>query len=171
MTELPEFTRPRKIEVGDAVDDFSCGQADLDAWLHKYAVPNQLSGMARVFVSTTANAVAGYYALSTGGVEHEDAPARIKRGVPRHPIPVVILTRLATDLRCQGFGLGKMLMRDALIRIDRASEEIGVRSLLIHAKDAAARDFYMKIAEFEPSPTDELHLHLLMKDLRKAITS
>ncbi|TFC19466.1 GNAT family N-acetyltransferase [Cryobacterium glucosi] len=171
MTEAPEFTRPRKIVTSDEVDGFSCGQADLDGWLHKFAVPNQLSGMARVFVSMNSQTVAGYYALSTGGVEHEDAPGRIKKGIPRHPIPVVILTRLATDLRFQGFGLGRMLVRDALIRIDRASEEVGVRSLLIHAKDLAARDFYMKIAEFEPSPTDELHLHLLMKDLRKALVS
>ena len=62
-----------------------------------------------------------------------------------------------------------MLLRDALIRIDRAADEIGVRALLVHAKDEGARAFYLRAAEFEPSPTDPLHLFLLMKDLRRAI--
>ena len=170
MTEVL-FTRPKKLDVTDAIDGFSCGQSDLDTWLTQYALPGQQAGMARVFVSKSAGSVAGYYALSTGGVEHEDAPSRVKKGIPRHPIPVVIFTRLAIDLQFQGRRLGKMLVKDALIRIDRASDEVEIRALLIHAKDAAARDFYMRIAEFEPSPTDPLHLHLLMKDLRKALTS
>lgn len=131
--------------------------------------------MASVFVSTSRDvntsrdAIAGYYALSTGGVEHDAAPARIKKGIARHPIPVILLTRFATDARFHRQGLGRMLVRDALIRVDRAADEVGVRALLIHAKDAAARNFYMSFAEFEPSPTDELHLYLLMKDLRKTI--
>jgi GNAT superfamily N-acetyltransferase len=160
-----------KLDATDVVGGFSCGQSDLDTWLTQYALPNQQAGMARVFVSKSVGSVAGYYALSTGGVEHDDAPIRVRKGIPHHPIPIVILTRLATDLQFQGRGWGRMLMRDALIRIDRASDEVGIRALLIHAKDAAARDFYMHIAEFEPSPTDPLHLLLLMKDLRKALTS
>jgi GNAT superfamily N-acetyltransferase len=124
--------------------------------------------MARVFVSTSvAGGVAGYYALCTGGVEHINAPERIKRGVARHAIPVMILTRLAVAQVHQGGGLGRALLRDALRRVASVSEEVGVRALLIHAKDQRAKDFYMSFGEFEDSPTDPLHLFLLMKDLRK----
>lgn len=169
MTDTPAFGRPRKLEAADPVGEFHCGQTSLDEWIARYALANQQSGMATVFVSMSAGSIAGYYALSTGGVDHADAPARVTRGVPRHPIPVILLTRLAVDERSQGAGLGRMLLRDALIRIDRAADEIGVRALLVHAKDEGARAFYLRAAEFEPSPTDPLHLYLLMKDLRRAI--
>ncbi len=151
------------------MSEFYCGQPDLDEWISLYALANQQSGMATVFVSTTADRVAGYYALSTGGVEHESAPNRVVKGVARHPVPVVILTRLAVDEDFRGVGLGRALLQDALVRIDRAASEIGVRALLVHAKDDNARRFYLQLAEFEESPTDPLHLFLLMKDLRRAI--
>ena len=169
MTDSPAFGRPRKLEAADPVGEFHCGQTDLAEWIARFALANQQSGMTTVFVSMTAGSIAGYYALSTGGVDHADAPARVTKGVPRHPIPVILLTRLAVDEQSQGAGLGRMLLRDALIRIDRAADEIGVRALLVHAKDDKARDFYLRAAEFEPSPTDPLHLFLLMKDLRRAI--
>ncbi len=150
------------------MSEFRCGQPDLDEWISRYALANQQSGMATVFVSMSSNRIAGYYALSTGGVEHAAAPSRVAKGVPQHPIPVIILTRLAVDENYRGEGLGRALVRDALLRVDRAASEIGVRALLVHAKDDAARNFYLRIAEFDESPTDPLHLFLLMKDLRRA---
>ena len=127
--------------------------------------------MATVFVSTDreSDRVVGYYALATGGVENAAAPTRITKGVPRHPVPVILLTRLAVDTSTQGQRLGRALLIDALARVNAAADEIGVRALLIHAKDEEARAFYMHFAEFEPSATDPLHLFLLMKDLRKAL--
>jgi hypothetical protein len=164
------FTPIRKLAADDEVKSFDCGQVDLNEWLSRYAYANQRSGMATVFVTTPQESkqVVGYYALATGGVEHSGAPARVVKGVPRHPIPVILLTRLAVDTSTQGQHLGIALLRDALIRVSGAADEVGVRALLIHAKDDAARSFYMAQAEFEPSPTDPLHLFLLMKDLRKA---
>jgi hypothetical protein len=82
---------------------------------------------------------------------------------------VVILTRLGVDLSCQGFDLGKALVVDALRRVAAAFEVIGVRALLIHCENDIARDFYLRLAKFDASPTDPLHLFLLMKDLRKAL--
>jgi GNAT superfamily N-acetyltransferase len=166
---VSHYSKPRKLEPSDDVDDFSCGQPDLDEWLKRFALINQRSGMTTVFVALSDNKVVGYYALSTGGVERANAPDRITRGVPAHPIPVVLLARLAIDSSAQKRGLGRALLRDALIRIEAAADEIGIRALLIHAKDDSARSFYMKQAEFEPSPTDPLHLFLLMKDLRKLL--
>ena len=93
----------------------------------------------------------------------------LRKGAGRHPIPVVLLTRLGVDVQAQGLGLGAALVRDALIRVAAAADVIGVRALLIHAESDRARAFYEHIAEFEPSPTDPLHLVLLIKDLRRAL--
>jgi GNAT superfamily N-acetyltransferase len=166
---VSQFSKPRKLALQDEVDEFSCGQTDLDDWLKRFAYVNQRAGMTTVFVTLSGNRVVGYYALATGGVQRADAPGRITRGVPAHPIPVVLLARIAVDSSVQKNGLGRALLRDALIRVEAAADEIGIRALLIHAKDESARDFYMKCAEFEPSPTDPLHLFLLMKDLKKLL--
>jgi len=163
------LSKIRKLTPQDDVDEFSCGQPDLDDWLKRFALVNQRAGMTTVFVTLSGDKVVGYYALATGGAERADAPSRVTRGVPAHPIPVVLLARLAVDSSVQNSGLGRQLLRDALIRVEAAADEIGIRALLIHAKDAAAREFYMKQAEFEPSPTDPLHLFLLMKDLKKLL--
>ncbi|MEU6713773.1 GNAT family N-acetyltransferase [Nonomuraea sp. NPDC046802] len=163
------YSTPRKLTAQDNVGEFSCGQPDLDDWLNRYALVNQRAGMTTVFVTTVEEKVIGYYALATGGVERAEAPGRVTRGLPAHPIPVILLARLAVDSSTQKQGLGRALLRDALIRVGNAADEIGVRALLIHAKDEQAKEFYMRQAEFEPSPTDPLHLFLLMKDLKKAL--
>jgi GNAT superfamily N-acetyltransferase len=88
--------------------------------------------------------------------------------MPRHPVPVMILASLAVDLSHQRVGLGKALLKDALLRTAQAADIAGIRALLVHAKDERARNWYLNF-EFEPSPTDPLHLFLLMKDLRAAL--
>jgi len=164
------WPRPRKLENKDAVGAFDCGRIELDDWLARFALINQQAGMTNVFVCEINGEIAAYYALSAGQVRHESAPTRITKGVANHPIPVVILTRFAVDVRYQRMGLGRAMLRDLLIRVSQvAAEEIGVRALLIHAKDEDAGAYYLEQAEFEQSPTDPLHLFLLMKDLRRAI--
>ena len=168
---MADFAAPRKLAQNDDVASFNCGQLDLNDWLHRFALTNQQSGMSTVFTSKAqdSDAIAGYYAVAAGGVEQEFAPQRVLKGLPRHPIPVILLTRLAVEVSMQGCGLGRGLLIDALHRVSAAADEIGARALLIHAKNDAARAFYLKQAEFEPSPTDPLHLSLLLKDLRKAL--
>ncbi|MFZ1287571.1 MAG: GNAT family N-acetyltransferase [Candidatus Phosphoribacter sp.] len=153
------------------MSEFRCGRQPLDDWLRRYSLINQHAGMTTTFVTSVDDsaAVVGYYSLATGGVDHQDAPARVTAGVPKHPIPVIVLTRLAVHEDHQGLNLGRELLRDALVRVSNAADEIGVRALLIHAKDDEARDFYLAQAEFEPSPIDPLQLFLLMKDLRKSV--
>ncbi len=148
--------------------EFDCGKAELTDWLRRHALANHQAGSARVFVVHRENRVVGYYALAAASVEHEEAPERIRRGLARHPIPVILLARLAVDRREQGKGLGAALLKDALIRTARAADEVGARAVLVHAKDDDARAFYERF-DFEPSPTDPLHLFLLMKDLRKVV--
>jgi predicted N-acetyltransferase YhbS len=108
----------------------------------------------------------GYYAIATGSVLREAAPARVVKGLANHPVPVLLLTRLAVDRSEQGKGLGRALLKDALRRMARAAEIVGARAVLVHAIDSAAARFYQRF-DFEPSPVNDLHLMLLMKDLRK----
>lgn len=126
--------------------------------------------MSRVFVvrRRADDRVVGYYALTTGSVLHAAASRRLTAGTGGYDFPVVILTRLGVDLGEQGRGLGRALVVDAFRRVDRIADEVGVRALLIHAEDVDARDFYLRLAAFEPSPVDDLQLLLLLKDLRKA---
>jgi GNAT superfamily N-acetyltransferase len=125
--------------------------------------------MASTFVVCEDSRVIGFYTLATAGVAHADAPPRIARGVPRHAIPVILLARLAVHVDHQGQGLGRALVRHAMAKVAAVAEEVAVRALLVHAKDDVARSFYLSLAEFESSPTDPLHLLLLMKDLRAAL--
>jgi ribosomal protein S18 acetylase RimI-like enzyme len=154
---------------------FDCGSAAQSEWLARHGLQAHQSGTSRVYVVTNAahkdQTVAGYYALAAGSVAPAAAPQRLTQGAARYHQPVVILTRLGVDLSCQGLGLGRALVVDALRRVAAASEVIGVRALLIHCENDAARDFYLRLAKFDASPTDPLHLFLLMKDLRKALES
>jgi GNAT superfamily N-acetyltransferase len=113
--------------------------------------------------------VAGYYALAAGSVAPMDASPRLMQGAGRYHQPVVTLTRLGVDRSAQHGGLGRALVVDALRRVATASEVIGVRAVLIHCESEAAREFYLRLAKFEPSSTDPMHLLLLMKDLRRAL--
>ena len=110
----------------------------------------------------------GYYSLAVGAVERGEAPARIRKGLARHPIPVMLLARLAADRAEHGRGLGRILLRDALLRTAEAAEIAGIRAILVHAKDDEARAWYERL-DFEPSPTNPSHLFLLMKDLRASL--
>lgn len=110
----------------------------------------------------------GYYSIAAGSVLREAASARVTRGLANHPVPVIILTRLAVDQSEQGKGLGKALLKDALVRIAGAADIVGARAVLVHAIDSPAAQFYRRF-DFEPSPVNDLHLMLLMKDLRNLI--
>ena len=147
---------------------FDCGSEALDEYLRRFAWINQQAGAARTYVTTRGRRVVGYYTLSYGSVEHERASPRIRKGLARHPIPVMVLARLAIDRREQGQGLGKGLLKDALLRTLQAADIAGLRAVIVHAKDEAARQFYERFG-FERSPLDEFHLMLLMKDLRATI--
>jgi GNAT superfamily N-acetyltransferase len=170
---VSDYSAPSRLTAEHDTANFRCGSSPLDEWLRKYAFTNQRAGMATTYVTTAGDLghVVGYYALATGGVARPEVAPRVAKGIPNHPVPVLVLARLAVDESYQGRGLGFGLLRDALIRVAAAAEEIGVRALLVHAKDEDARAFYMATAEFEPSPLDPLQLFLLLKDLRKAIDS
>jgi GNAT superfamily N-acetyltransferase len=151
------------------VSRFDCGaHQSLDEWLKRFALGNQKNESARTYVVHRSGVVVGYYSVSAGSVSLEESPARIVKGLARHPIPVILLARLAVDKGEQGTGLGKALLKDALARIAQAADIVGARAVLVHAIDESARKFYQHF-DFELSPVHELQLMLLMKDLRKAL--
>lgn len=158
------YSRPRPIHEDDQTATFDAGEPSLDDYLRKRALVNHLQGASRCFVSCRDGRVVGYYALASASVQHRDVAGKVRRNMP-DPVPVILLSRLAVDRKEQGSGLGKHLLRDAITRSVDAAEIVGVRALLVHARHEPARRFYLHF-DFEPSPTDPLHLLLLMKDAR-----
>ncbi|MBK5929380.1 GNAT family N-acetyltransferase [Halochromatium salexigens] len=155
----------RKLNAADEVEAFDCGQPALEQFLKRYALLNQRAQSAQTYVCCQTGRVVGFYSLAVGSVEPGEAPTRVTKGLARHPVPVMILARLAVDRSGQGQGLGRALLKDALLRTAQAADIAGLRCLLVHAKDDAARRWYERW-DFEPSPTDRHHLFLLTKDLK-----
>ncbi len=157
-----------KLTADDATEAFDCGQPALNLFLQRHALVNQQASSASTYVCCVGRAIVGYYSLCVGSVRLEDAPPRVTKGLARHPVPVMLLARLGVDRGCQRQGLGRALLKDAILRTLQAADIAGIRSLLAHAKDEAARQWYLSW-DFEPSPTDPLHLFLHIKDMRAAV--
>jgi len=147
---------------------FDCGVPALNEYLKKYALQNQKKHAARAYVATRANRIVGYYSLAYGSVSLEEAPQTVKSGLPKHPIPVILLARLAVDSNEQGSGLGAALLKDALLRTIQAAEIAGLRAIIVHAKDDSAKRFYEKFG-FEPSPIDAYHLFLRLSHILSSV--
>jgi GNAT superfamily N-acetyltransferase len=157
-----------KLSRDHVVAGFDCGITALNVWLARFALVNQAAGTAQTYVVHRSNTVVGYYAVTAGSVSRDDSPERVAKGLARHPVPVAMIGRLAVDQSEHGHGLGAALLKDALLRIVGAADIIGVRAVLVHAKDESARAFYQRF-DFVPSPVDPLQMFLLMKDLRRAL--
>lgn len=157
---------PEPLSPDHKVNSFACGEPVLDDWLKRRALGNQGSGASRTFVVATAEReVMGYYALAAGAVAHQDATRSIRQNMP-DPVPVMILARLAVDVRAQGMKLGAALLQDALQRCVQVSQNTGVRALLVHALNDRARLFY-EYYGFTASPA---HPMTLMLRLRQSST-
>ncbi|MGO9084911.1 MAG: GNAT family N-acetyltransferase [Candidatus Sulfotelmatobacter sp.] len=163
---------PSKVEAISESHDlsrFDCGgHESLNDWLKRFALTNEKNESARTYVVHRNGLVVGFYSISAGSVSVEEGPSRISKGLAMHPVPVILLARLAVDQDEKGTGLGKALLKDALARIAQAADIVGARAVLVHAIDEQAKKFYEHF-DFEPSPIHELWLMLLMKDLRKAL--
>jgi predicted N-acetyltransferase YhbS len=161
--------RPRPIEPTDSTVSFDSGVASLDRYLADRALANHVSGFARCYVCIDGESrhVVGYYTLSAVAAEHAELPGRARRNAP-NPVPAVLLGRLAVDRLAQGSGLGRLLVRDAILSTLVAADRIGVRLLIVHALHDEAAAFYAALG-FKPSPTDPHHLYLLLSDARASL--
>lgn len=148
---------------------FSCGVDELDNYLQRFAGQNDKSGISQHFVAVATAGdvkILGYYALSAGSVAFDLAPEDLKKRLPRYPIPVAHLGRLAVDQSMQGHGLGEDLLIDALARITRVADEIGIRAVEVVATNDSARRFYLKYG-FTSLADDQRHLYLPLSAVRK----
>jgi GNAT superfamily N-acetyltransferase len=162
------YGRPEPLAKHHRLDAFDCGEPALHEWLKRHARGAQASGSARVFVTTLEDGetVVGYYALAAAQVAPDEATERTLKGQPRtRPVPAILLARLAVGREHQRAGLGRSLLQDVMLRCLDAADAIGARVLLVHAKHEAAKAWYMQYG-FEESPTDPLHLLMLLKDVR-----
>ncbi len=163
-----ELEVPVPLQRSHKCDDFDCGSPPLNDYLTRFAWTNQQSGAARTYVACRGKRVVGYYSLAFGSIENQAASPRVRKGLARHPIPIMLLARLAVDVTEHGQGIGKGLLKDALLRTLQAADIGGLRALIVHANDAQAKAFYKKFG-FESSPLDQFHLMLLLKDVRKIV--
>jgi GNAT superfamily N-acetyltransferase len=162
---VPKKPSVAKLTGEHQLDEFESGSEALDRFLKLHALQSQRAGVAQTYVAVLDRRVVGYHTLVVGSVVHEGAPARLKKGIPRHPIPVVVLARLAVDTSWRGRGLGSGLLVDAMRRVLQAADIAGVRAVAVHAKDETARRFYEHLG-FEPFPGQPLTLYRLLKDVR-----
>lgn len=163
---MSEFSSVVLLESSHDRTPFDCGIEPLNVYLKQYALQNQKKGIVRNYVTSRGTRVVGYYSLAYGSVAQADAPPPLTKGIGKYPIPVMILAHLAVDVREKGQGLGKALLKDALLRTLQAAEIAGLKAIFVQAKDQAAQQFYAQHG-FLPSPGDPLHLFFPLDPLRK----
>jgi GNAT superfamily N-acetyltransferase len=177
---MSRYQPPELLAARHQLACFRCRSEEQSTWLVEMAKQAHGTGTTRVFVVTESEqpAVVAYYAWCMASVGTTDLPERLRRGAGgRYPQPVALLARLGVDERHEGHGLGAALLLDVISRVASLSEAslsdgIGCRGLLVHTESEQARAFYEHlIPEFERSPTDPLHLLLLLKDIRRTLGS
>jgi GNAT superfamily N-acetyltransferase len=157
-----------KLHSSHKVQGFDCGREVLNRFLIRYARQNQQAGASQAYLALADAEVAGYYTLVVGQVEYDGAPERLKKGLARYPVPIMLLARLAVATHWQGKGLGSGLLKDAMRRTLQAADIAGIRAFAVHAKDEEAKRFYERY-DFIASPSDPYHLFRLLKDIRAAL--
>ncbi len=162
--------RPCRLEKGHDFSQFDCGEEPLNNFLKKYALASQASNATVSYVVLEGSRIIAYYSLAVGAIAHERAPDRMGKGLGKYEIPIILIARLAVDKTFQGKHLGKHLLKDALSRAFSISQQVGIRCIVVDAKNERARQFYQRF-NFEPWPVDCFRLYLLIKDVRKTVGS
>lgn len=162
----PALSAPVPINSQHDVSQFDCGKAPLNGWLRQRAQKNE-GRASRTFVVCDGQTVAGFYALSAGSVGLAEAPKALGRNMPPL-IPVLVLGRMAVDIRYQGHRIGEHLLKDALKRALTVSGAVGARAVLVHAIDQEVVPFYAAYG-FRPFPEGNLSLFLSMSEIAASL--
>jgi GNAT superfamily N-acetyltransferase len=162
--------KPEPLINNHDLSDFNCGNEELNEWLKKYARLAMASGSARTYVVCDDDQVVGYYSLTVSEVNIDQVSERVGKGIGKYPIPVVLIARLVVQNSHNGLGIGKGMLKDAIIRAVIVAEQAAIRALLVHAIDEDAFNFYKKFG-LEPSPIRNNQLILLLKDARNKMKS
>lgn len=167
MGKIGTLSAPELLTEHHDFGTFCCGQDALDDWLVRRSRSNHVRGASRTYVVCEDNCVIAYYALASGAVSTHNAPGKFKRNMP-DPVPVVVLGRLAVDLKWQRNGIGRALFQDAARRVVQAADVIGIRGILVHAISEEAKEFYLALG-FEPSLLEPLTLLVTLGDLQSVL--
>jgi GNAT superfamily N-acetyltransferase len=156
------YVGPQLLAADHLVADFDCGQAALNDWLKRRALGNQQSGTTRTWVvtETGSHEVVAFYASCTGSILRSTAPRGIGQGQPEQ-LPALLLARMGVDQKHQGRGVGAALLKHFVLKALEVSASVGVRLLLVHAKDDEAKSFYEHYG-FVESPIDALTMMMLL---------
>lgn len=160
--------RIESLNSGHDLQSFDCGKDALNQWVQKYALQAQSANSSKTYVALNGSAIVGFYSLAVGHVEFDEASTRLKKGLARQPVPVMLLARLAVHKEWQNKGLGKALLRDAVLRTLQAAEIVGIRAFVTHAKDEDAMRFYQRF-DLKRFDSDPLHVGALLKDLKALV--
>ena len=168
---MPEWSIERLASTHTR-ERFTCGKTSLDEFLHTLVTQYEKRGLGRTYVAVKAGEkeIQGYYTLASGSVSFQNLPLAKSKKLPRHPVPVALLGRLAVSKTSQGTGLGKVLLQDAFIRCVELPKSLGIHAVEVFALDEAAKEFYMKFG-FTPLLDNDLHLFLPLKTIRDAFGS
>ena len=154
--------RIRPLDASIDTASFKCGSESLNVYIRRYASQDVRRNIARVFVATSENNArqpAGFYTLSAGSVSCTSLPATLARKLPRYPVPVALIGRLAVDRQFQGKGLGAILLADACMKVAQASSVLAVAGIIVEAKDSNAVAFYEHFGFIHvPGRTDRMLL-------------
>ena len=155
------------IEKKHKRSEFDCGYPELNRYLSRYARQNHVKGINKAFVatrSTTPLKINGYYTISSSTIAFASFPESYQKTIPNYPIPAALIGRLAVDIGCQGQGLGKELLVNALMRVVKVSQEFGIYAVRVDAINEQAKQFYLKY-EFIPFADCSLSLFLPLKTI------
>ncbi|MFH1135687.1 MAG: GNAT family N-acetyltransferase [Pseudomonadota bacterium] len=164
---LASLSPPAPIDPSHDLAGFNSGETSLDDWLKRRALKNEGAGGSRCFVVREGQAVVAYYTLSAAGIGREAAPKAMQHNMP-DLLPVVLLGRLAVDHRYQNRGIGKALLRDAILRTLTVAKETGVFAILLHALSEQAKRFYLSRG-FVASPLKPMTLFMTLGTARKIL--
>ena len=156
MTE--DFKRTVELNSEHELGDFDCGVAELNTWLRNSAIKNQRNNTSRTFVLANDAKVIGFYSLAAANIERELLPNNKQRNSPRD-VPLISLGRLAVAIELQGFGIGALLVRDAIARSFAATEHVAARFMRVDAKDEDVAKFYERFG-FTADPKNPRALYL-----------
>lgn len=148
-------------------DGFDCGIDSLKDFLKRFARQNNEKGLGRTYVAVRQGdlQICGYYMIASGSISFNSIPENL----PRYPVPVVHLGRLAVDKAFQGQRLGKVLLADALMRAVKIADQLGIYAVELYALTDFAREFYQKFG-FTVLLDDSLHLYISIKKIRKLMS-
>lgn len=168
MASADPLLSPLLLDSRHAVERFDCGVPALNDYLVKQALIDQRAGKSRTYVATRGDLVIAYFSLAAASLTPGDATERATRGQGSQDVPAILLARFAVAAGEQRRGIGRGMLLEALARCAQAAEIVGVRVVLVHAKDDGPRAFYAS-HDFEPSPANPLQLMILMKDVRRTL--